>query len=198
MQQAWKKALGELGYVMPPDMYEQAIGRTAPDIFALWRKQLGTAVPLDKLQARVRELVDDDRHRNGIELMPGARDLLGYLADNRNPCGLATSSFRVAADRKIRRAMLQPYFTMTVCGDEIVNGKPAPDIFIEGARLLGRLPADCLAIEDSENGVRSAFAAGMPVVMVPDVMPATEELRAMTVAVFCNFFEVRNWLQSKG
>jgi beta-phosphoglucomutase-like phosphatase (HAD superfamily) len=77
-----------------------------------------------------------------------------------------------------------------VTRDDVARGKPYPDLFLEAARRLGVPPARCLAFEDSYNGVRAAAAAGVPVVMVPDLLQATPEMHAVALRVFGSLHEV--------
>jgi beta-phosphoglucomutase-like phosphatase (HAD superfamily) len=83
-----------------------------------------------------------------------------------------------------------PRFHAVIAAGDYARGKPHPDPFLTAARRLGVAPADCLALEDSHNGVRAAAAAGMMTVMVPDLLPATPEMRALTVAVVDSLHDV--------
>jgi beta-phosphoglucomutase-like phosphatase (HAD superfamily) len=94
------------------------------------------------------------------------------------PLGLASSSNRVVIDEVLDVAGIRDLFAVTVSSEEVAHGKPAPDVYLEAARRLGRVPSRCVAIEDSANGIRSAVAAGMRVVAVPnrEFRPAAEVL----------------------
>ncbi|MGQ0567133.1 MAG: HAD family hydrolase [Gemmobacter sp.] len=105
----------------------------------------------------------------GIALKPGVMELLGALD---LPMAIATSSTRVQATRKFAACALPP-FAHVVTVDDVARAKPAPDPYLRAAALLGVDPARCLAFEDSETGARSAHAAGMTVVQVPDLLPAS-------------------------
>jgi HAD superfamily hydrolase (TIGR01509 family) len=115
----------------------------------------------------------DIRFADGIPLKPGATELLGLLADMGLPLGLATSSRRQPAHDKLRLAGLAPWFQSVVTFDDVTRAKPAPDPYLLSAERLGADPARCVAFEDSETGARSAHAAGMTVVQVPDIHAAT-------------------------
>jgi beta-phosphoglucomutase-like phosphatase (HAD superfamily) len=84
------------------------------------------------------------------------------------PLGLATSSNRPVIETVLDAAQLRPFFTATVSSEEVARGKPAPDVYLEAARRLGVDPSRCTAIEDSHNGIRSARAAGMRVIAIPN------------------------------
>jgi len=110
------------------------------------------------------------RHAEGLPLKAGAHEVLVAIT---LPKALATSSTRVQADRKLALTGLGRHFAHVVTFDDVTAPKPAPEPYLLAAKLLGADPARCLAFEDSETGARSAHAAGMTVVQVPDILPAT-------------------------
>jgi beta-phosphoglucomutase-like phosphatase (HAD superfamily) len=100
-------------------------------------------------------------------LIAGAVEAVKRLAD-RWPLGVASSSNRELIDRVLEVAGLAPYFRVTVSSEEVARGKPAPDVYLEASHRLGVEPQHVVAIEDSANGIRSAHAAGMHVVAIPN------------------------------
>jgi len=114
-----------------------------------------------------------------VPVKPGADALLSHLHREGVPCVVATSTAKDLARQKLSRAGLAPYLRAVVGGDQVAAGKPAPDIYLRAAREVARDPADCLAFEDSDNGVRAALAAGMTVVQIPDLVAPSPALRAL-------------------
>ncbi len=106
-------------------------------------------------------------YREQLPLLPGAREAVERLAD-RVPLGIATSSNRPILELVLELAGLEEHFQVTVSSEEVGRGKPAPDVYLEAARRLGVAAERCAAIEDSHNGIRSAHAAGMRVVAIPN------------------------------
>ena len=106
-------------------------------------------------------------YREHLPLLPGAREAVERLAEHR-ALGLATSSNRPILELVLELAGLEEYFPVTVSSEEVGRGKPAPDVYFEAARRLGAAAERCAAIEDSHNGIRSAHAAGMRVVAIPN------------------------------
>jgi beta-phosphoglucomutase-like phosphatase (HAD superfamily) len=104
---------------------------------------------------------------------------------------LATSASRRAAEQHLTRSDLRSRLPVVVTRDDVTRGKPYPDLFLRAAELLGALPEECIAVEDSPNGIRAAHAAGMMPVMVPDLLVPTEEIRAICVRVALDLHEVR-------
>ena len=103
----------------------------------------------------------------GLPWRPGARDLLDKCVAAGVPLALVTNTRRELAERALK-TIGSHYFAVTVCGDEVPDGKPSPAPYLRAAELLGVVPADCLAIEDSVAGVSSADAAGCAVLVVPN------------------------------
>ncbi len=97
------------------------------------------------------------------------------------PIAVATSSAR--AEAAISLGALASRFGAVITGDQVANGKPAPDIYLAAARGLAVPPEACLALEDSDHGARSALAAGMAVVVVPDLVEPSDEVRARALLV---------------
>jgi HAD superfamily hydrolase (TIGR01509 family) len=106
----------------------------------------------------------------GIPLKPGA---LALLAQTKLAKALATSSTRAQADHKLAITGIGAHFQHIITFDDVERAKPAPDPFLLAARLLGVAPARCLVFEDSELGAEAAFCAGMTVVQIPDIIPAS-------------------------
>ena len=102
-----------------------------------------------------------------LPLLPGAQEAVRRLAA-RWPLAVASSSNRPIIELVLREAGLDACFAVTVSSEEVARGKPAPDVYEEAARRLGVAPGDCVAVEDSTNGLRAAHAAGMGVVAVPN------------------------------
>jgi HAD superfamily hydrolase (TIGR01509 family) len=119
------------------------------------------------------------RYRTELPLLPGATAALARLAE-RWPLGLASSSPREVVDAALSLAGVERLFAAVVSSDEVAAGKPEPDVYLEAARRLEVAPTDCVAVEDSTNGIRAAHAAGMAVVAVPNAgFPPTDDALAL-------------------
>ena len=127
----------------------------------------------------------------------GARELISFFHEKGWPLAIGSSSPAQQIRANLSVTGLLPFFAAIASGDEVQRGKPAPDIFLLAARKLGASPKDCFVFEDSPNGILAAYAAGMKPVMVPDLMPATEDIRQKCFALFhtlteaCLFFMER-------
>jgi HAD superfamily hydrolase (TIGR01509 family) len=123
-----------------------------------------------------------ERYAEHLPLIDGAADAVKRLAA-RWPLGLASSANRLLIDRALELSGLAPFFKVTLSSEEVARGKPAPDVYLEVARRLGVEATSCAAIEDSASGIRSATAAGMAVVAIPnrDFPPPDDVVRLAAV-----------------
>ena len=132
--------------------------------------------------------------RAGIAVKAGVIELLDLLDARGLPRAIATSSDRHVVTERLGPGGLLQRFDAVITNEDCAEGKPHPEPYLNAARVLGLDPADCLALEDSYNGVRSAHAAGMMTVMVPDLLPPTEEIGGLCVAVAETLHQVREAL----
>jgi HAD superfamily hydrolase (TIGR01509 family) len=135
-----------------------------------WSRYLHDVVGLPEPPEEInREVVRRmlDRYSERLPLIDGAVDAVKRLAAHW-PLGVASSSNRELIDRVLDVSGLAPYFKATVSSEEVERGKPAPDVYLEAGRRLGVDPSRSVAIEDSASGIRSAHAAGMHVVAIPN------------------------------
>ncbi|WP_091743009.1 HAD family hydrolase [Phenylobacterium immobile] len=130
----------------------------------------------------------------GIALKTGVVELLDHLDQLGLPRAVATSSSRATLQASLDPHALTSRFQAIITRESVTQHKPHPAPYLAAAKALGVDPADCLALEDSHNGVRSASAAGMMTVMVPDLLDPTEEIRGLCVRVAADLHEVRGLL----
>ena len=130
------------------------------------------------------------RYRESLPLLPGAVEAVERLAKHW-PLGLASSSNREVIDAVLEQAGIAHLFRATVSSEEVPRGKPAPDVYLETARRLGVEPTTCAAVEDSSNGIRSAHAAGMRVLAIPNRhYPPSEDALALADVVLRSLDEL--------
>jgi HAD superfamily hydrolase (TIGR01509 family) len=187
----WERAFAEGGYDLTPELFLAMVGRNKRDCFDLLRATLGPDFDAEAVYARCGVLYEEHVAAHGTPLMPGVLELLGDLAALGVPLAVATSTRNPTARQRLEKAGLLPFFQTVVAGNEVAQGKPAPDIYLEAVRRLGVDAARSFALEDSHAGVRAAHAAGLKVIMVPDLLPATEEIARLTHRVVPSLREVR-------
>ena len=167
-QAAGIMAFADCGVTVDPSFLHGLIGRDDITSAGLIRAQF-PAMDFTLFTARWTHQVAS-HYAGGIPLKPGTHDLLGTLD---HPIAIATSSSRAQLNYKLSVTDIAPYFQHFVTLDDVQNAKPAPDPFLLAARLLGVDPKRCVAFEDSEAGAEAALRAGMTVVQVPDINPAS-------------------------
>jgi HAD superfamily hydrolase (TIGR01509 family) len=169
-ESAWAEAKRELveraGGAWKPEATRAMLGMSSPEWSRYLRDELGVGMELDDINAAVVATLER-RYRDALPLIPGAPGAVRRLAA-RWPLGLASSSNRPIIDLVLREAGIADCFAVTVSSEEVARGKPAPDVYLEALRRLGVEPQRSVAIEDSSNGLRSAAAAGMGVVAIPN------------------------------
>jgi HAD superfamily hydrolase (TIGR01509 family) len=169
-EQAWDRARRELvderGGTWKDDATRAMMGMSAPEWSAYLRDELGVPLAAEEIDREVvRRLVAV--YEQELPVLPGAREAVARLGDA-FPLGLASSSNRPVIDHVLDALGVADRFAATVSSEEVARGKPAPDVYLEACRRLGADPRSCVAIEDSENGIRSAAAAGLAVIAVPN------------------------------
>jgi HAD superfamily hydrolase (TIGR01509 family) len=184
--ESWQQAAREHGAELKRETYLQLLGRRGADVRSLFRSLLPVDFPFDTARARAQAIVAERRTREGFVVKPGARQLLARLSSGKIPCAVASSTRIEEVERRLTLAELRPYFAAVAGGDEVEHGKPAPDIFLLAAQRLDVDPARCLVFEDIEHGARAAVAAGMQVVIVPDLSPASTDAQRMSLAVLAS------------
>lgn len=172
----WKKAAEVNGYTMSDEqaLALRSLGR--PFAPALMKEWFGEDFDYYAVRESRRTLMKSHLDEVGIEVKTGAKEALMWLKENGYVVALATATPADRATEQLKEVGLYPYFTKIVSAVQVEKGKPAPDVYLYAAKELGADPTECLAVEDSPNGVLSAAAAGMKVVMVPDQTQPEEEL----------------------
>lgn len=186
---ALKRAVQAVGFAVTDAFCHSLIGIPGAESEAMLRGHLGPDFPFaecDRLYAQHR----DRALLVSVPLKPGAVELLEALGRHGLQVAVATSASRRAAELHLGRSGLRARLPVVVTRDDVARGKPYPDPFLRAAELLGVPPDECLAVEDSLNGIRAAHAAGMMPVMVPDLLTPTEEIRVMCVHIAVDLHEV--------
>ncbi len=154
----------------------------------------GDDLPYDTYRGEVSRIYQERSAGGRLPMKPGVRELLSALREAQVRIALASSTQSSAVRRELSETGIISCFDKLVCGDMVENSKPAPDIFLEACRQLQVLPEDAYAIEDSYNGIRSASAAGLHPIMVPDLAEPTPEMEQLTEVILPSLLAVREYL----
>lgn len=176
---AARAAARDIGYTLSDATYMMWMGLPPRAVEAAIRDSWGEAFPMADFRERFRAIWIDHTDTHGVPAQPGMAELLAQLAVRGVPFAVATSTERGQAERSLALAGLAPYIDVLVAGNEVEQGKPEPEIFLRAAARIGVAPERCIALEDSAVGVRSASAARMLTIMVPDLHRPTAEIAAL-------------------
>ena len=159
-------------------------------------ERYGADFPYDEFRRESSLLYHGIVDQGGLPVKTGVRELLIYLKEHEIPIAVASSTRLEVVTQELKQAGLYEYFSVVMGGDQLKRSKPEPDIYLITCEKLGVHPADAYAIEDSYNGIRSAYSAGMKPIMVPDMLPPTEEMQQKSVIVLDNLLQVKDWFMS--
>ncbi len=187
--QARRGVVADNGGTWKPEATTAMMGMSSPEWSRYLHDELGVALEPGEINARVVERVLDAYHHD-VPVLPGAVQTVRRLA-SRWPLGLASSANRPVIDAVLETTGLTDCFAATVSGDEVKRGKPAPDVYLAAARKLGVDASKAAAVEDSSNGLRSAAAADMVVVAIPNrEFPPDDDSLAMADIVLDSIAEL--------
>ena len=184
----------ERGHDLPLEVFLRMVGLPGPSSRTVALAHFGEDFPIDEFNAAVWAHAKAHHDEIGVALKAGVTELLDHLDQAGLPRAVATSSSHAAVEHQLGRGGILDRFQAIVAAGDYARGKPNPDPFLTAAERLGVAPQDCLALEDSHNGVRAAHAAGMMTIMVPDLLAATDEMRERCIAIAESLHDVRHML----
>lgn len=176
---------------------ERLIGVPADVCREMLVTHFGPTIAADALLASAADELRAAIDGGALRLQPGVTAVLDWLDERGLPFALATSSSRDKAFHQLAVGGLTSRFHAIVTREDVARGKPFPDLYRKAASSLGFDATECLALEDSYNGVRAAHAADMPVVMIPDLLHATDEMQATAIAVLPDLHALIPWLDAQ-
>ncbi len=193
----WPKALAAFGYEMSDEqaLSMRSLGRPFAPLHL--KEMFGESIDYTQVREKRKELVEECIKENGIQLKPGVIELLQWLKDHNIRAAIATATDMERTNRYLKMLGIHQYFDKLISATMVKEGKPSPDIYLYACEQLGRKPEECIAVEDSPNGVLSAYRAGCKVVMVPDQTPPDEELNSKLFACVETLTDIQGLLQDK-
>ena len=179
----WLAAAKERSLEINIELINKCRGTNKNDTIAIFKKYYGEDFDGEGFLARTSELFHQIEESEGIPLMHYAKEILEYLKP-RYTLALASSTRGPTVERQLRNAGVIDFFETRTTGDMVIHSKPDPEIYLMACKSVGLEPSECYAVEDSLNGIKSAYAAGLKPIMVVDKIQPTDEIRKMCVAVF--------------
>ncbi|GAA0795417.1 HAD family phosphatase [Faecalicatena orotica] len=179
VQRSWDYAGEVLGYERFGEHIYNTIGFNVKRREAYFREHVCPDFPMDRFSVLTREKYHQIVDEEGLEVKPGAEELLRFAKEEGYKAALATSSRRAHASSLMAEHGLLKYFDGAVYGDMVSAGKPDPEIYQKACAGIGVAPEHALALEDAPSGIRSAVAAGMRAVIIPDLVEPDQEILNM-------------------
>lgn len=193
--QVFKQACETVNQPFYEDIYLSIIGRNAAGIDAVFREVYGEH--LDELHDEWRKSYDAIVKHQAIPVKQGVVELLEWLNENNVPTAVATSTHKEVAAIKLKLAGLDKYFDGLTCGCEVSQGKPDPEIYLLAASRLNVDASQCIAFEDSNNGVRAAVAANMTTLQIPDLVEPCDEVKALKPIILPSLHDALSYLKQQ-
>lgn len=195
--QAWDYAgemigIGKAGY-----MVNKTLGMNVAASYKVWNEEFGESYNQEELRKYTKEFLQNFYEKNKVPVKKGLYNLLKFLKENDYNMVVASSSPRWEVEKHLKDTGVFDYFTGIVCGDMVNNSKPDPEIYTKACELLGTKPQECYALEDSKNGLLSAYRAGCNPIMVPDLWQPDEEIKKIITGVFNDLDEVKDYLEGR-
>ena len=177
---------------LDPDVkvYYRCIGGNAARTRHIMREGYGDSFPLDAIEKAWRSRYESEAASRPFPVKAGAAELLSFLQSAKAKKAVVTSTARKIALTKMSNAGLLGHFDLLIGGDEITRSKPDPEIYLSACRRLGESPSNCLALEDSDNGVFSAHAAGLTVIQIPDLVQPSQSMIGLGHIIVSSLAEV--------
>lgn len=179
VQRSWNEAGEEFGVSGVGQQIYHTIGMNRKARNAFFREVFGEEFPLEEFNKKSSEKFYQIVEREGLPVKTGAKELLTYAKEHGLKTAVATSSGKEYAVKVLEDAGLYGYFDGGVFGDMVHRSKPDPEIYLKACAGIGKEPGECLALEDAPAGVRSAHAAGLQVIVIPDLVAPEEEICAL-------------------
>jgi len=191
----WKITLEKYGYVFSKDVYTSFMGTNHKGSNKILIKKYGEDLPITKIRTEKDIGMLTFIQKNGLPIKPGVYELLDFLAEKKCNIALATSTIREKTVNLLEMAGISDKFTSIICGDDVINSKPNPEIFLKAAEKLDADPKKCIVLEDSPAGIEAAHNAGMIAINVPDLKDPDDRTEALAYKICGSLLEVRDYLK---
>ncbi len=188
--ECWKRAAFDFKIEGIESVYKKCVGMNLSDIKSLLSDYYGNKIDSEKFYAATGDYFHIIEKEKGLSLMPGVKSCLESLKSAGVTMAVASSTRSENVMRQLTNAGIISYFKTITTGDLVSHSKPDPEIYLLSASSLGVRPENCIAVEDSPNGVRSAHTAGMKCVMVPDQIQPTAEIKSLAWKVCASLTEI--------
>ena len=182
-------------FEMSEELHLALMGRSGQDMIDTAARYLPEGAAAEAFIRQTFDLVAE-LVKTELRARPGLDTILTYLSAKGHPIGLASGSDRKIVNSNLESAGIGHYFAATLCGDEVVLGKPHPEGYIKAAAMIGYRPEDCYVLEDSPNGILAAYRAGCAPIMVPNNVAPDQAARDMCAGIYDSLSDVAAAMES--
>lgn len=195
---AWKIVAEHYELENIEEVFYKCIGASRSLAERIMEEHYGKKASYQTLRRMKSDVFKQLYNEGSLKLKRGAQEILDYLKQNGIPIGMATSTNRNVVERELNDYDLYKYFNAVVCGDEVLNGKPEPDIYLEVCRLLGVSPETTYAVEDSKNGILSANRAGLKPIFIIDLIQPDNipDINKNAIMILQDLFELKQCFET--
>lgn len=187
-----KMGIGKAGY-----MTMKTLGMSIVMSRKIWFDEFGDIYNEDALRKYTKEFLTKYYSENKVPIKKGLYTLLDYLHNKEYKLAVASSSPKLEVENHLKSANVFDYFSVIVCGDMVNKSKPEPEIYLKACELLQETPENCYVLEDSRNGLLSAYCAGCKPIMVPDLWQPDEKITGLLFGKFTDLEKVKEYFISK-
>lgn len=190
----WTKVFKRYGYKMKKDVYVTVMGRGRENVINTFLEVYGKDLPIIEMYKEKDEGLLAVIEKGQVPMKEGVTEILDFLKEKEYKIALATAGKRHRVMKQLKMANIEDSFEVILCGEEVINAKPDPEIFIKAANKLFVKAENCIVIEDSPAGIKAAFNAKMTGIHVEDLKKADEEIMKYCHKSFKNLFDIREYL----
>ena len=190
--EAWDYAGEMMGVGKAGYMVYKTLGMNSVASYEIWKEEFGDRYNQKDLSKYTREFFKKYYEENKVPVKSGLYILLEYLKKEKAKLAVASSSSRLVVEKYLTHAGIIDCFSVIICGDMIEKSKPEPDIYIKACEMLSEDPENCIALEDSKNGLLSAYKAGCKPIMIPDLWQPDDEILKIIKGKYADLEEVKN------
>ncbi len=192
----WIATMKKYGHKMTDETYKKVMGRNFDGVIdGLEKIYNDPDIDFRSIAVEKREAMINELDSNRIPVLPGVFEIFEYLKEKGYKIGIATSTGRNLAEKRLKKENIYAYIDEFMFGDEVENSKPNPEIFLKVASKLNLRPEECLVLEDSPSGIKAAFSGGFKCINVVDFKEPTKEMINQSDGICNNLFEVIDWLE---
>lgn len=193
--ECYQKVLEEMNHTISREFYVTLLGKNVAWGKARFQEEYGEEFPFDEVIKKVHAMMAHRFKTEGIPLKPGLVELLTYLKENNYKTIVATSSNRTRVDQILSHSGLTQFFDDSICGDEVTQSKPNPEIFVKACGKLGVATDEAVVLEDSEAGIQAAHGGNIKVICIPDMKYPEPQFVEKTTKIVNSLHDVIDYVK---